>query len=39
VITETLGGMKKDEGRFKEKSPRRSSDGRIYWLKMVSKER
>jgi hypothetical protein len=29
----------KDEGKWKEKSPGRSSDGRIDWLKMVSEER
>jgi hypothetical protein len=32
-------GNEKDEGRCKEKSPRRSSNGIIYWLRMVSKER
>ena len=32
-------GNEKDEGRCKENSLRRSSDGRIDLLKMVSKER
>jgi hypothetical protein len=32
-------GNEKDEGKCKEKSPEGSSDGRNYWLKMVSEER
>jgi hypothetical protein len=32
-------GNDKDEGKCKEKSPGRSSDGRNDWLKMVSEER
>jgi hypothetical protein len=32
-------GNEKDKERCKEKFSGRSSDGKIHWLKMVSKER
>jgi hypothetical protein len=39
VIPETLGGNEKDEGKCKEKSFKRSSDGINDWLEKVSEER